>query len=525
MAGTGRPGRIQQIAYDATPLTAAHPDVDARIGWLLAMSRLHHRNPDFADGRKFVEALAEAGLQVSRSQISRWESGEAAISYDATAAYERALGLMRGRISSLTGYIRAAIPGIKTRVLRPKLDPGSRQFALRLDELVDLAEGGRAKAVDWQDLGWHLSTAQLVHLRAQTWETLANEVVNIIPRSINVAYRQYSTAAMNMATVPRAQDFLVSAISTYLADPDVQVVTNPLGLVDHLPTREAADLVLSLIEQPPTDAAYYLAIWVATSKVLRGDFTAEERTRLGMIVLRLWRANPSQAAKDLAELVAALPEGLRATLTDAARSTGEGRVGYAIEHGEGMVASQARAMAWQLAESARGRAAGSPEYGEDRMLVRLIREVLFHRDSERRHLAGLVLASSPLRGPVAEEMMRVLAEVGVPGWVRARAATTIRYLAEDEHRLRLLHWLQDPDPDVAAPIAQTIGHLTYATVSDQALRQALGPEFSIVERARMYGLGMSGSAGLRAINRSTSAPAWQKAAARWWITMGPAVRD
>ena len=525
MAGTGRPGRIQQIAYDATPLTAAQPDVEARIGWLLAMSRLHHPNSDFADGRTFVAALADSGLQVSRSQISRWESGEAAISYEAAAAYERALDLRPGRLSSLTGYIRTAIPGIKTRVMRPKLDPTSREFALRLDELIDLAEAGRAKAVDWQDLGWHLSTAHLVHLRAQTWEALANEVVNIIPRSINVAYRQYSTAAMNMATVPRAQDFLVSAISTYLADPDVQVVTNPLGLLDHLPTREAADLVLTLIEQPPTEGAYHLAIWVATSKVLRGDFTAEERTRLGMIVLRLWRANPTKAAKDLAELVAALPEGLRATLTEAASRTGQGRVGYTIEHGESMVASQARAMAWRLAESARPRAAGSPEYGEDRMLVRLIREVLFHRDSERRHLAALVLASSPFRGPVVEEMLGVLGETDMPGWVRSRAATTIRYLAEDEHRLRLLHWLQDPDPDVAAPIAQTIGHLSYAPVSDQALRQALGPEWSMVERARMYALGMSGSAGLRAINRSATAPAWQKAAARWWIAIGPAVRD
>jgi hypothetical protein len=190
-----------------------------------------------------------------------------------------------------------------------------------------------------------------------------------------------------------------------------------------------------------------------------------------------------------------------------------------------MVASQARAMAWRLAEGARQRAAGHPEYGEDRMLVRLLREVLFHRDSERRHLAALVLASSPFRGPVAEEMIAVLGETGVPAWVRGRAATTIRYVAEDEHRLPLLHWLQDSDPDVAAPIAQTIGHLTYAPVSDQALRLALGTDWSPVERARMYALGMSGSAGLRAINRSTSAPAWQKAAARWWIAIGSAVRD
>ena len=525
MAGTGRPGRVQQIAYDATPLTAAQPDVDARIGWLLAMSRLHHEDTTFADGRTFVKALADAGLNVSRSQISRWESGEAAVSYEATTAYERALGLLPGRLSSLTGYIRAAIPGIKARVLRPKLDPASREFALRLDDLVDLAEDGRAKAADWQELGWHLSAAPLVHLRSSTWHNLADQLVTIIPRSVNVAYRQYSTAAMNMATVPRAQDFMVSAIATYLSNPDVQVVTNPLGLLDQLPTREAADLVLNMIENPPKASAYYLAIWVATSKVLRGDFTPDERTRLGMIVLRIWRANPTAAARDLAELIAALPEGLRASLTHAASRAGQRRAGYVIEHGEGLVASEARTTAWELAEGARGRAPGDPEYGEDRMLVRLLREVLFHRDSERRHLAALVLASSPFRGPVADELLDLLADSQRPEWVRGRAATTIRYVANDEHRLRLLHWVRDPDPDVAEPIAQTLGHLRYAPVSDQALRTALGPQLSGVERARMYALGMTGSAGLRALNRSSTAPPWQKAAARWWLQIGSAVHE
>ncbi len=525
MAGTGRPGRIQQIAYDATPLTAAQPDVDARIGWLLAMSRLHHDDPAFADGKKFVEALGETGVSVSRSQMSRWESGEAGVSFEGVAAYEQVLGIRPGRISSLTGYIRAAIPGLRSRVLRPRLDPSSPQFTQRLDEVIELAEEGRAKALDWQDLGWHLASAPLVYLRSRTWETLAGRIVNIIPRSVGTAYRQYSTAAINMAAVPRARDFLVEAVATYISDPDAQVLANPLGLLDQLPTRRSANLVLDLMEQPARQNAYRLAVWVATSKALRGDFTAEERTRLGMIVLRTWRANPSEAAKDLAELIAALPEGLRASLTDAASRTGHRRLGYVIEHGEGLPASEARTIASRIAEGARRRAPGSPEYGEDRMLVRLIREVLFHRDSERRHLAALVLAASPFCGSVTEEMIGPLADSGAPGWMRGRAATTIRYLADDEHRLRLMRWLQDPDPDVAGPIAQTLGHLTPAPDSDHALRTALGTRWSPVERARMYALGMTGSPGLHAITRSTTAPSWQKAAARWWIAMGPAVRD
>ena len=212
MTTVRRPGRIQKIAYDDTPLTSRKPDIDARIGWLLAMSRLHHPDPDMADGRRFVLALTAASCSASRSLVSRWESGEIPISYEGMSGYERALGFEPGRISSLTGYMRAAMPGVKARVVRPQLDPAGKRFSLRLDELIELAEDGHARATHWQELGWHLAAVPLVHLRAHTWETLCHRVVSTLPRSVKVPYRQYSTAALNIASVPRAQEFLTAAV-------------------------------------------------------------------------------------------------------------------------------------------------------------------------------------------------------------------------------------------------------------------------------------------------------------------------
>lgn len=525
MARSGRPGRVQQIAYDATPLTAAQPDVDARIGWLLAMSRLHHTNTDFADGRTFIEALAEAGLNVSRSQISRWESGEAAVSYEATAAYERALGLLPGRLSSLTGYIRSAIPGIKARVLRPRLDPASREFALRLDELVDLAEDGGAKAADWQELGWHLSAAPLVHLRAATWQNLADEIVTIIPRSINVAYRQYSTAAMNLASIPRAQQYMTEAIAGHITTPGAQVLTNPIGLLDRLPTRGAAELVLDLIEDPPTETVFRLAVWVAAQKVAHGGFTPEERTRLDMAVLRLWRANPAKASEDLAELIAGLPEGLRSTLTSAALKAGRRRLGYVVETGEELVANAARSLSHDLAESARERVPQQAAYEEDVMLPRLVREAMFHRDSERRHLAALLISASPFNDAVADVLLKLLDRTDWPPLVRERAATLARYLSNDVHRMRMLRFLEDANDGVGTVIAQGIGHMTFSEFSDQVIRASLAEDWSLRQRAKMYALGMTGSPALEVIVRSRNSPEWQQEAARWWLAQGSAIRE
>jgi len=519
-----RPGRTQRIAYDVTPLSSPHPDIDARIGWLLAMSRLHHRDIAFSDGRTFITALADHGVTASRSLLSRWESGEIPISYEGMTAYEEALGLEVGRLSSITGYIRAAIPGVKAKVVRPRLEATSREFADRLDELIDLCEDGDAKAHDWQELGWHLAAAPLVHLRARTWESLAGQVVTQLPRSVKIAYRQYSTAAMNMAAIERAQDFIVDAIDAYVADPDVQVITNPVGLLDRLPTRRSARLVLDLIDDPPNQAAFSIGVWLATQKVARGNFSTEERTELDMLVLKLWRANPARAGDDLAELIANLPEGLRSTLVDAATRAGRRRLGYVVEHGEEMVAAKARGIAHGLAERARVRAPQVPPYDDDRMLARLIREALFHRDSERRHLAALLISASPFGEGVADELLEVMGDEGFPVWTRVRSATLVRYLSTDVHRMRMLSFLDHPVDELAAPISQGIGHLQLAPTSDQALRNALGKEWSMRQRGTMYALGMTGSPALAVLARSSDAPEWQRSAARWWLAHGPAIQ-
>jgi hypothetical protein len=67
---------------------------------------------------------------------------------------------------------------------------------------------------------------------------------------------------MNMAAIPRAQDFMVAAIAQYISDPAVQVITTPAGLLDRLPTSQAARLVLEIIEKPQNSLIYATGIWL-----------------------------------------------------------------------------------------------------------------------------------------------------------------------------------------------------------------------------------------------------------------------
>ncbi len=520
----GRSGRTQKIAYDETPLNAPRPDLGARLGWLLAMSRLHHRAEEFQDGTRFAESLGRAGFPASRSLVSRWESGRIPISFEGMAAYERVLSLEPGRITSVVGYLRSLPEDPAPRAARPRLDPGGRDFAVRFDELIDAAEQGTALARQWQELGWHLSAAPMVHLRAQTWDTLSRQVVTLLPRSVNVAYCQLSTAAMSMATVPRAQDFLVDAIATYMSDPAVQVVANPLVLLDHLPTREAARLVLEVVEKPQNLVTYQMGIWLATQKMVRGEFSPGERSEVQMLVLRAWRRDPSRAGSDLAELIAELPEGMRSTLVQAAVKAGRPKLGYVVEHGEEAVAATASAFATSLAASAREGAPQEATYAEDRMLTRLLREALFHRDTERRHCAALLVAASPFAASTCDALLGRLARSGDPAWLRVRMSTLVRYLCNDSHRQRMLPFLHDPDEQVAVPVVQGLGHLSFSPTCDQEVRASLVQEWSARERAKLYALGMTGSPGLAPIAASEGRPRWQRSAARWWLDPGSAVR-
>ena len=99
----------------------------------------------------------------------------------------------------------------------------------------------------------------------------------------------------------------------------------------------------------------------------------------------------------------------------------------------------------------------------------------------------------------------------------------MRYLSDDSHRMRMLTFVEDDSDEVATPMTQGIGHLSLNAMSDQAIRNSLGKEWSPRERAKMYALGMSGSPGLLAISKSSQSAPWQQAAARWWLDQGPAI--
>ena len=72
---------------------------------------------------------------------------------------------------------------------------------------------------------------------------------------------------MNMAAMPRAQDFMVDAIAQYISDPAVQVITTPGRPPRPAAHAAAARLVLEIVEKPQNSLTYATGVWLATQKV------------------------------------------------------------------------------------------------------------------------------------------------------------------------------------------------------------------------------------------------------------------
>ena len=183
-----------------------------------------------------------------------------------------------------------------------------------------------------------------------------------------------------------------------------------------------------------------------------------------------------------------LPSGFREAFSRAAAQGGNTDFGYVLEHGEDVSAADAERMASRIVDTVEQAAPGGVE--SDRVeLTSLVREGLFHRESERRHLAAVVLSASPYAHHVGEAALDLLSERDQVPLARGRMATMCSYLAGDEHRLRLSPFVGDTDETVAAAITLTFGHLEFAATSDQVLRHTIPTHAGSLGRSYMYALG------------------------------------
>jgi transcriptional regulator with XRE-family HTH domain len=519
----GRRGRPYQVPQDETPIGGPTVDVDSRVGWLLLMSRLHHPDPELALGESFNAALRRVGLQADRSAVSRWESGKVTPRYSVLVAYEQALGLRGGQLTSVVNAQRRAFGGPGLSAWMPILDANSDGFHERLDALFDTLLEGPATGPEWTSLAHHVAAAGTMYVHGRVWEELSAKLIDQMTRSVGVAYLQRFEAMRLLLEHRVAHPWLLRATAEFLDDPAVQIVNDPMGVLEISMAPESASLVLDRFLTTRSHAVLGAAADAVATKIDQGFYNAEE---IGAVELAL-QARLAQPNADTAlfeELIVAMPDPARSRLVKATRGLdGSEQVRQSATHGERFSADTTRRVSESIATELRELFPSARLYDEDRMTPRLIREALFSSRVGRAHYASLALLGSPFRSQLAGVLAGQVDRVGLEDPMSPRFARLMRYLAGPAQEEALLAWLPKAPPAVARDFALTIGHL----LSDRPLRgllpQIVGDR-SLLDRALIYGLGMRQATALHELAADERRPAHVRAAAEWWKRHGGAVR-
>lgn len=521
----GRRGRPYQVPEDRTSLRASTVDVDARVGWLLLMSRLHHRDSEFALGGPFMAALSEVGLQADRSAVSRWESGKMQPRFSVLTAYERVLELRTGQLSSVVNELRRAYAPEGQRAWAPVLDPQSEAFHLRLDYLLDILMSDKATGPDWTEFGYYVSAPDMLYLHGSVWRDLTYRLVDQMARSVGLAYLQRFETIRILLEHRVAHTWLLRAAGDYLSDPAVQIVNDPVGVLEISPSAEAAALLLEKFISTESEAVFQATVASVAYKVGMGQYAAPEIDRIEAALLVAMRKREREIV-GLEELLIAMPEASQARLMDASRGLqGHQDLATAAAHGEWVRPDTAKRVAQQFADQARSRLRSSALYDEDPMTPRLIREALFSARGEHRHHASLALLGSPFRPHLASALADHVDSSPWEDPIVPRVLRLLRYLAGPEQEPVILEWIPKATDAVLPDMARTLGHLAPSGVSMDVLVERLRGDNSLHDRAILYGIGMRRDPLLPTLARDPSLDSSIRRAASWWVRQGGAVLD
>ncbi|GAB3772763.1 hypothetical protein FB382_002790 [Nocardioides ginsengisegetis] len=497
---------------------------DQRIAWLLTSARLLNPDPELARRDGFIKALADQGIKIDNSRISRWESGLHPVSGQVAATYEQALGLTEGSLVAVAAGLRRTFGN----------GPAPREGALRgadltdgdMDRLLELIDEGKGTGAHWLRLVGQLGTYDRVYLRQQEWAALSARLVQELAVSVGVGFVRRYEAAAGLIRHPNAQRHLTRAIGGFVMNPDTQVVAPVLSLLTEIADEAAGDLVLRMLTSEDKNLRS-AASSVAAVKVSRGHFGAHALPQLeSHVVGSLRRGESLDGRLDSFDLAVQLPDESWERAMGGLRNRRAFDLVIGSRRGGELVPTQQTAAVVQRLSAAvqRDTPTHSP-HENDAMLRRLLRESLLHAHKPRRHHAALLLAATPYAPAVAKHCQdlathsndlmaaRALTVLMRVGHRMGRSRVLLQSLAETRPTIRaraLVNLGLNPEPIKPAEADALLGHL------DEHSRP--------VERhATMFALGMNGGTTLKKLAKSDTE--WMARSATWWLDQGPALHD
>ena len=521
-----RRGRPPQMPDDSSAMSEGYYDPWARTAWLLVTARSLGREPAYAERAVFVEALREVGVAADASRVSRWESGQHPISFRALRGYEKVLGLPEG---ALVAANRQLVRDCDASAKLPEKVSFQERSARAPDALVTnlidraLDTKRQVSGGDWLKLVTELEHFELVLLPTRSWAALCERLVQELARTSGVDQLRRLEALTTLITHPVGQRHVLLALGAWLTDPDVQVVSPMLSLLQQLEDPAASRLVIRLLDDD-NRALSLGAVQVAACKLARGHFDAASLALLEQHAARGLVAPSSKRGADLLDLLSHLPEASFArsigSLKDGPLRT---RVLGARETHDLGGKDASRRISREVAIQVQGMTPSVYSAEPDQLLQRLVRESLFHVSGNRRRLATYLLGLSPYADATASCFVTLAGSdrelLGERAWESIwmlghgnRRKDVVALVGADHawtQRRALVSLARSPQP---------------LTVEEQdTVRRAMRSESKAVRRAALYATGLQAPHHLPTPLETTSHP--DGPAIVWWRKLGPAIRD
>ncbi|GAB3439857.1 hypothetical protein GCM10027436_22490 [Actinophytocola sediminis] len=477
------------------------------------MSRLFGTDPELAVARRCAAAFPASYGQITPSQISRWENGVLPVPYRVIRAYEDVLGLPAGQLTTAVDVVHQVR---SVRAGPPRLDrhfdPDAR-LAAELDALLDRCTGDApVSGADWDGMSARVTAMPHVYLPRRLWHELATRLLAEMSVSRGRGYQHRWEALRRLQGHPVAREEIAGAVVEMIADPASQVVVDPLMLLAN--DRQATQLLVDEVAAPTSERTLRAALVVCELAAGAGRFGTAESAALATLAQSYLGDDgvPEPARRAAAELVATL------------RPDGRRRVAPAERDASRLAAVVTFTVAALAELAARGRGVA---LGENRMLSRLVEELMFRPEVDVRLGAAAVLAASPFGDVLADGLAAALSTA--TGTQLVEYADALGMIGGRRHRpvLEELLVARVPRP-VAAQAAFALGNLPGRT-ADPILTEAVGRNarawhtrrgeaVAEVLRCLVYAAGMQRARPvLLGVHRRPDVPAEVRAAARWWL--------
>ena len=165
----------------------------------------------------------------------------------------------------------------------------------------------KATGPDWTEFGYFVCAPDMLYLHGSVWRELTYRLVDQMARSVGLAYLQRFETIRILLEHRIAQSWLLRAAGDYLSDPAVQIVNDPVGVLEISPTAEAAAVLLEKFVQTESESVFEATVAGIAYKVRHGAVLAG-RARADRGHAAACDAEPRREIGGLEEVLTAMPE-------------------------------------------------------------------------------------------------------------------------------------------------------------------------------------------------------------------------